>query len=235
MTSDPDSVHDLIQGDLDGELSPAGRAELARRLLRDPEARRLHEDLLRTHRLLRDIAHAEPPAGLREAILTTPGPSVRASGAAHRKSGWPAYRIAAAFFGGLLVAGIGYLALDGIAPSKDLQGSMNIAPPEAWSIRGDGVEVGASLRGNGKRFELELDVSSTVPCEVVARIDPAQTSYVGTTGNARLNAASDRVTVLPAPGHQVIVLEFSGEASVQLELRSQGRLLGEGRVPPSPR
>ncbi|HET9315996.1 MAG TPA: hypothetical protein VFQ51_10420, partial [Vicinamibacteria bacterium] len=64
-----DRLHDLIQGDLDGALSAADRAELARVLLHDPEARRLHAQMKRTDQLLRDIPAAEPPTALREGVV----------------------------------------------------------------------------------------------------------------------------------------------------------------------
>ena len=66
---DRGQLQELIQADLDGELSVAERAELARLLLQDPEARRLHGEFRQTDQLLRDIPAAEPPPGLRAAIL----------------------------------------------------------------------------------------------------------------------------------------------------------------------
>jgi anti-sigma factor RsiW len=61
-----DRLRDLIQADLDGALSAAERAELARLLLQDPEARRLHGQLQRTDQLLRDI-----PAAVRRRACAT--------------------------------------------------------------------------------------------------------------------------------------------------------------------
>lgn len=232
MSNDKNALQNLIQADLDGELSVAGRAELARLLLRDPEARRLHDDFRQTDQLLREVAGAEPPPGLREAILAGPVGSGHPARPAQPQYGWPAYRIAAVILGGLLVVGLSYLVRDGHAPASDLQGSV-IAPQDRLSMRSGGVEVGASLERSGDSLRLELEVSTTVPCEVVARIDPATTTFTGKTGNAQLTAAIDAVTLQPALGNQAVVLEFSGAAPIQLELRSGGRLLGEGRLMPS--
>ncbi len=66
---DKGQLQELIQADLDGELSVAERAVLARLLLQDPEARRLHAEFRRTDQLLRNVAAAEPPPGLRADIL----------------------------------------------------------------------------------------------------------------------------------------------------------------------
>ena len=46
----------------------------------------------------------------------------------------------------------------------------------------------------------------------------------------KLTAASDQVTVQLATGSEVFALDFSGAAPIQLQLRSGGRLLGEGRL-----
>ena len=97
-------------------------------------------------------------------------------------------------------------------------------------MRAEGVEVSASLRRNGQTLRLELNSSATIPCEVIARIDPATTTFVGSPGDAQLTTASGQVTVQLATGSQVVVLDFSGAAPIQLELRSAGRLLGEGRL-----
>ena len=124
VTSDKHPLQDLIQGDLDGELTAAERAELARLLLQDPEARRLQDDFRETDQLLRDIADAEPPAGLREAILAGHAGAGAQANPGHRQFGWPAYRIAAVILGGLLIVGLGILARDGDVTGKNLQGSL---------------------------------------------------------------------------------------------------------------
>ncbi len=233
MNQDAGRLQDLIQADLDGELSVAERAELARLLLKDPEARRLQGELRKTDQLLRDIAAAEPPTGLRGAILAAAGQSARPGNPGRAQVNWPAYRVAAAIVGGLLIVGLSYLVREGNAPATDLQGSL-IARQDHWSIRAEGVELGASLQRNGASLKLELTSSATVAYEVIARIDPATTTFVGTTGDAHWTAASGQVSVQPAMGHQVVVLEFSGTAPIQLQLRSGGRLLGEGRLESAP-
>jgi hypothetical protein len=97
-------------------------------------------------------------------------------------------------------------------------------------LRAEGAELSASLRRDGEKLRLELNSSTTIPCEIVARIDPATTTFVGKTGDAALTAASAAVTVVPATGSQAVVLEFSGAAPIQLELRAGGRLLGQGSL-----
>ena len=226
-----DSLRDLIQADLDGELSATERAELARLLLRDPEAMRMHHEFRMTDKLLREIPGAEPPPELRAAILAAPALSARPDDPGRRRFGLPRYRIAAAVLGGMLIVGIGFLLLDVHAPATDLQGSLAAAAPQDdWSIRADGVEVDASLRRDDQRLSLGLDVSSAIPCELIAHFDPAKTTFVGNSGAVQPVAANDRVRVPLATGSRVFALEFAGAAPIRLQLRAGGRLLAEERL-----
>jgi len=230
VNANKDTLQELIQADLDGELAVGERADLARHLLQDPEARRLNDEFRRTDQLLRDVAAAEPPAGLRDAILAGgPARSVRQSGSGFRQHGWPAYRVAAVILGGLLVVGISYLVHDGGAPVRNLQGSLG-APQDRWSMRAEGIEVNASLLRTGESLRLELTSSTTVAFELIARVDPATTAFVGKTGDAPVTAAHGEVAVRPAIGTQANTLVFSGAAPIRLELRSSGRLLGESTL-----
>ena len=239
MITDTSKIQELIQADLDGELSVTDRAELARQLLQDPEIRRLQNEFRKMDQLLRDIGNADVPPGLRAAILSAPYLSVRHVDPRHRYDR-PSYRIAAAILGGLLIVGLSYVLLDGNAPVMNLKGSLGaaggtnttglITPQDHLSMRADGVEVSVSLRRDGQGLRLELNATTTVPCEVIARIDPATTILVGSPDGARLNAASGQVTVQLATGKQDFVLNFAGVAPIQLELRSGGQLLDEGRL-----
>jgi hypothetical protein len=226
---DKGRLQELIQADLDGELSATERADLARLLLQDPEARHLQNEYRKTDQLLRDIGAAEPPSDLRAAILAGHTQSTRPDKPGQQHYGWPAYRMAAAIIGGLLIVGLSYLVRDANLPARNLQGSV-IAPQDHWSMRAEGVELGASLQRNGAKLTLELNSSATIPFEVVASIDPAATTFVGKTGDAQLSTARNQITVQPAIGSQSVVLEFSGAAPIKLELRAGGRLLGEARL-----
>ena len=229
-----DRLHDLIQGDLDGALSAADRAELARVLLHDPEARRLHAQMKRTDQLLRDIPAAEPPATLREAVLAG---SARPGEAASRWRRLSILRIAAAFAGALLVVGVAYLMSDGRDPGRELQGSVSAgAEPAAAAtssrvtLRAEGIEVDASLRREGARFRLELASTAAKPGEVAVKIDPAATSLAGSAGDASLTATGDEVAVRLPAGRHVTVLDFSGAAPSRLELRADGRVVGQAQI-----
>lgn len=235
MTIGNDRLHELIQADLDGALSAAERAELARLLLQDPDARRLHGQLQRTDRLLRDIPADEPPAGLRDAVIAG---SARPGVAAGRWNRLSTYRIAAAFVGGLLVVGIAYFLSDGSPPGRELQGSVSaskdlaaatVTEPRA-SLQAEGFEVEASLHRDGDRLRLELASSAARPGELAVKIDPAATSLAGSADDVSLAGKRDEVTVRLPAGRHVSVLDFSGASPLRLELRAEGRVIAEARL-----
>jgi hypothetical protein len=227
---DRNRLQELIQTDLDGELTPAERAELARVLLQDHDARRLQQEFRRTDQLLRDIPAAETPPGLRAEILAAREIPARPVVAQPRRYSQPFYRIAAVVLVGVLVVGISEILRDSQSPWPNLQGSMNPPPEDHLSLRAENVEVRASLTRVGSTLRLKLDSTATIPGEVIARIDPAMTTFVGNSGDARLTAGNGEVTIALATGTQSSVLEFSGAAPIRLELRSGGRLLDEGTL-----
>jgi hypothetical protein len=223
-------LQELIQRDLDGELLHAERAELARVLLQDHDARRLQHEFRRTHELLRGIPAAEAPAGLREEILAAREQSARPAVSGQRKYSQPLYRIAAVVLAGVLVVGISEILRDKNAPTPNLQGSMQPGPQDQLTLRADNVEVRASITRVGSKLRLELNSTAAFRSEVIARIDPAMTTFVGNASAAPLGVAKDRVTIPVAVGSQLDVLEFSGTAPIRLELRSDGQLLGAGTL-----
>ena len=62
-------TQELIHADIDGELDGAQRAQLARALLSDPEARALHNDLKRLSASLEALPVLEPPPDLMKGVL----------------------------------------------------------------------------------------------------------------------------------------------------------------------
>ena len=228
---DRNRLQELIQRDLDGELSHAERAELARVLLQDHDARRLQREFRRTDQLLRDIPAAEAPASLRADILAAREQSVRpVASPAQRKYNPTFYRLAAVILAGVLVVGISEILRDKNAPTPNLQGSMQPPAQDQLVLQADNVEIRASLTRHGSKLRLELNSTAAFRSEVVARIDPATTTFVGNTGAAPLGVAQDRVTIPVAVGSQLDVLEFSGAAPIRLELRAGGRLLAQGQL-----
>ena len=237
---DRGQLQELIQRELDGELSLTERAELSRLLLQDPAARRLHHEFWRMDQLLREIPAVEPPTGLRAAVLAGRGQSSRLADAGRREDRWPLYRLAAAILGGLLIVGIADLLLDADSPGARLQGSLAASGNPGTSdlagsrdrltLRAEGAEASAVLKRDGQKMSLELTIATEIPCELVARIDPGMTTLAGHGGGTQVNAAGDQVTVPLAIGSQALSLNFLGAAPIRLQLRSGGRLLAEGAL-----
>ena len=229
----------MIQAQLDGKLSAAERAELARVLLQDAGARRLHEDYARTERFLRDVPAAEPPPGLREAIVAGSVGTGRRSDTRVPRRWESAQRIAAAVAGGLLIVGLAYIMSDGHAPGTGLQGSLqagrgpDIAGSEAQesraSMQAAGITVDALLRRDGERLQLDLHSEASMPVEVAVRFDPSVTSFAGHAAGASLTSADGELIVRLPAGREYTTLDFTGTAPLQLELRAGGRVLGTAR------
>ena len=237
MTMDSTRLHELIQSDLDGALSAAERAELARLLLQDPEARRLHAQFGRLDRLLRDIPLAEPPTGLRAAILAEPAISPRGGSPQRAQRGWRLYGVAAAVLGGMAVVGIGYLLSDDRTPGAELQGSVvsaggrgSGAALDHWTFQAEGIETSASLRREGEGLRLELKLSATRPSEIIAAFDPATTALVGKPAGTQPNPVSGQVVIRSEAGTRLFVLDFSRAAPIELQLRAGGQLLAQGTL-----
>jgi len=100
--NDP-ATQELIHADIDGELNGAQRAQLARALLSDPEARALHDDLKRLSASLDVLPVVEPPPDLMTNILSAlPQPTAGRA----RPAWWVEHRWRyAALVAGVLAAG----------------------------------------------------------------------------------------------------------------------------------
>lgn len=238
-------LEELIQAQLDDELSAAERAELARLLLQDADARRLHDDYLRTDRLLREVPAADPPPGMREEILAACAGQVRPAGTGHWRRWAPLQRLVAGAVGGLLVVGLAYMLSDGRAPGSDLQGSVHAgrgteipaaaAQEMRASLQAEGIQVNALLRGEDGALRLELRSEARVPVEVAVKFDRATTSYDGSPSDTSLDQASGEVVVQLPAGRQRRELDFAGAASLGLELRAGGQVLAAARLAPGTR
>jgi hypothetical protein len=221
---------DLIQKDLDGELSAAGKAELARLLLQDPDLRRLRDELSRTDALLRAVPAAEPPAGLRTSILSALGLTSRGSDRNSSSiAGWGRYRLAAAILGGVVVVGLGYRMIstqedfDGLKGSI-VAGAVAPAPADEVVLAVAGGYVTARLFREGDRTRLTLESSELEPVEVIGQYDPAS---MAPQGSAIMTPGSEpgRFSVILRAADSSASLEFAGSGAVRLEFRAGGQRL----------
>jgi hypothetical protein len=165
--TDPRLV-ELINAEIDSELDAQQRAELARSLLADPNARARREDLRRLCVALDQIQEVEPPSQLRESVLAALQQSKpkRSSSSATR---WRH----AALVAGILAGGAVVLEVSNgpQSVSTDVAGTMAApgTPALLDTVRlSDGPVSGrASLYRDRAGLGLELDVTASAPVDVL--------------------------------------------------------------------
>ena len=204
-------IADLIQAELDDQLSDADRRELEA-LLQDPAARALRDEFHQTVAGLSALSELEPPAALRRALRSsfpaanstvTPSPSLleRLLGSL----ALPAVRTAGAFAAGLAV---GVIAVGLVPGSSDLDMAAltgTMAGYEAESSDAvdrltmdlPGVEGSIGLHRRGELYVIEYDLDADQPVEIV-------TDYTGTDANfSGFAHIGDSDTRAVAQGRQV--------------------------------
>ena len=171
-----DRVIDLVNADIDGELSGPERAELNRVLLADPAVRALRAELVRTCGALDALEPVDVPADLHESIMAAlpAPPAPRAERDRFRVLRQPAFRYAAAFAGGLLASALafqaGVLRQDGL-DSKDLSGTIvNVASdPSRIEVALPDVHGAITLEGTAAAPVVQTHLVTSRPIVVVAR------------------------------------------------------------------
>jgi hypothetical protein len=164
----------LVHREIDGELDAGQRAELARWLLADTEARALREDLLQLRKMFDAIGEVEPPGRLRANILQAlpPFPPPRSS------LRWPTQhrRYAALAAGVLGAATLVYETVDGPGPgSAEVAGT--IAAKRA-PVTVDMVTLGVgpvtgrvSLYRDAGGLGLAFELAASEPVDVLIASD----------------------------------------------------------------
>jgi len=214
----------LIHAELDGRLDPQQRAELARRLLADPEVRTLREDLLRLRSMLDAVGDVEPPADLKANVLSAlPVPAVPL-----RPTLWLAarWRYAALLAGVLSAATLVYETVDGPAPgSGELTGTM-AARRTALVLDTVALDTGpvrghVSLYRDASGLGLALELASSAPVDVVV-VSGSETLRVNGLGAA---AVPDQKKSVALPGSGM-----GGRRVVDLTFLMSGREVARARL-----
>lgn len=165
----------LVNAELDGELNAQQRAELARRLLADPEARSFRDDMLRLRTVLDSIEQSEPPAQLCPRILQAlPPAAVR-----ERRSLWFAshWRYAALLACLVTAATLVYETVEGPGPgSAEIAGTMaarGAAPStlDTVALSSGPVTGRVSLYRDSAGLGLSFDLVASEPVDVLITSD----------------------------------------------------------------
>jgi len=209
----PEERSALIHAELDGDLSSERRAELARVLLADPQARAFRDDLHALRSRLEKLAQAEPPAELKESILgQLPFAPAAPVTAAYRAASFGRWRLAA-LLAGLLTAGtIVYETVQGPAPtSRETAGTMAADAAiavDSVAVSGGTMAGRATLYREKNGLSIGLEVSAAEPVDVLIATLGASFRINGL-GGADVSGATRRMVALPGVGMQGQQIELS--------------------------
>jgi hypothetical protein len=226
--TDPGYI-ELIHAEIDGELDAQQRAELARRLLANPEARAQRDDLQRLCKSLEALEAAEPPPQLLESVLAALPHSAPGSA----RSWWadPRWRYAAMFAGVLVAAAVVFETVDRTRnPGSEAAGTMatHLRGPVDSVRLGNGPVLGqVSLYRDGAGLSLGLELVASAPVDVLIA-SGGHTLRVN--GLGRPEGSGMRPTAVPLPGFGT-----SGQ-TVSVTFLMAGRQVGVATlgVPESP-
>jgi len=213
----------LIHAEIDGELDARQRGELARRLLADPDARSMRDQLQRLCALLDATEEVEPPSQLRSRILDALPPAPRVL----RRTRWSASRwqYAALAAGVLVAAVVGYETFNAPGPaSTELVGTIGATRGRTTldTVRlpsgpvAGRVSLYRDAAGHGLRFEL----AASAPVEVLVASDGHTLRAEALGSGAAPGAAS---TSIALPG-------FGGSRTVDLTFLMSGRAVGRATL-----
>jgi hypothetical protein len=221
--TDP-ALNALIQAEIDGELDAAGRGELARRLLADPEARREREAYRRLGSLLAATPAIDPPASLARDILAALPQSQ------FRPRSWAAQWRLAAMLAGVLIAGaVVFASLKGPNPRPtELSGTLGASPTMTMV---DTVRLGegpawarVSLYRERAQLALKVEMGPNNPADVVIKSNDYGYTIPGA---GRPAQADDKLILLPntsMDGQPVdVTLEVAGRPVAHATLRATER------------
>lgn len=236
---------DLINADIDGEISPGDKAELETFLSQSVEGRALHEELSKLCSSLDGADVEEPPPHLRHVIMNSVKPPATPSatpGFIQTLFAAPALRYAATFAAGvfltLSLVNSGQISNQAFDDVTGLVGSV-ANPVDATLISSVSVDEQlvagtVSLRSAGSMMILDFDLASVDPIEIEAGYsDPsiwfngfAQLESSGTS----ISADPGRVTLgMQGKRRYAVYLHNGGgrETTVNLQFRADGEIVHE--------
>lgn len=236
---------DLINADIDGEISPGDKAELETFLSQNAEGRALHEALSNLCSSLDAADIEEPPPHLRHVIMNSvmpPATQSATSGFIQNLLAAPALRYAAMFAAGvfltLSLVDSGQVSNQAFDDVTGLVGTV-ANPIDATLISSVSVDEQlvagtVSLRSAGSMLILDFDLASADRIEIEAGYsDPsiwfngfAQLESSGTS----ISAETGRVTLgMQGKRRYAVYLHNGGgrETTVNLQFRADGEIVHE--------
>lgn len=246
-------IVELINADVDGEISPADKQELEAALAASPEAQAMHAELSGLGKALNELPDLETPPHLKHAIMASlPAPRQEPA-----RESWFRSLLAAPALGyvGMFVAGalltLSLVSSDQLSDRAftdvtGLVGTISSDVPEGPDVqimRIDRPEVAGrvSMRNSGPLVIVDFDLASSGPVDIVASYSDQTVWFNGfaqlESPGASISAESGRVTMqidgkrryalfLHNPSHR--------DVAINLQFKSGGSIVYDTNVAISP-
>ncbi len=236
MAIDPKHV-ELINADIDGEISSADRTKLAALLADSPEARALHAELSALGVSLDSLPELDSPPHLKHTIMASipqPQRSQRNNGSSVRQSLFaaPALKYAATFAAGAILT-LSLISSDRASQSAfdDVTGLVGTISdpvpggPGVHTTQIDQKEVAGTvtLRSSGPILIVDFDLVSSGPVDIVASYSDQTIWFNGfaqlESSGASISAQSGRVTLqIDGKRRYAVFLHNAGDRDITINL-----------------
>jgi len=239
MAIDPNTV-ELINADVDGEISAVDKQELEALLADSPEAQAMHAELSGLDSSLNELPDLDPPVHLKHTIMA----SIPKTEAQERRSNFlhsifaaPAFRYTAMFAAGAILT-LTLVSSDQLSDSAfsevtGLVGTISSEVPDGpgiQSTRIDRPEVAGrvSLRSSGPLLIVDFDLVSSGPVDIIASYADQTIWFNGfaqlESPGASISAQSGRVTMqIEGKRRYALFLHNAGDRNISINLQFMSR------------
>ena len=246
-------IVELINADVDGEISPADKQQLEAALAANPEAQAMHAELAGLGSALNELPDLDPPPHLKHAIMA----SLPARQKEPARESWFRSLLAAPALGyvGMFVAGalltLSLVSSDQLSDRAftdvtGLVGTIASDVPEGPDVqitRIDRPEVAGrvSMRNSGPLVIVDFDLVSSGPVDIVASYSDQTVWFNGfaqlESPGASISAESGRVTMqIDGKRRYALFLQNPSDrdVAINLQFRSGGSVVYDTEVAISP-
>ena len=235
MAIDPNIV-ELLNADIDGEISSADKSELEALLAASPEAQALHAELSGLSASLDGLPELDPPPHLKHTIMASvpqAKPQQQRGNLLQDLLATPALRYAAVFVGGSVLT-LSLVSSDQLSDNAfndvtGLVGTISSEVPDGPGIQTlqiDRTDVAGrvTLRSSGPLLIVDFDMVSSVPVDIVASYSDQTVWFNGfaqlESPGASISAQSGRVTMqIEGKRRYALYLHNAGDRDVTINLQ----------------
>jgi anti-sigma factor RsiW len=242
-------IAELIQADVDGELTASERDELEAVLKQSAEARRFREEMLQVARLMAELPLVNPPPGLTRRILDRIELPSRTRWLVASTTWFRPASYGLALAAGVLIAvGIDQATPTGPADIQNLVGSMVRQGKELpqlatgrLDIGSPGVEGRVLLKAlDDDAWAMEFAIDSAMPVELTVELAAAGLRFGGfanpSTGVEVIEVSGGEVRIMTEGYHQFAVFLRRSEGSqsvvqgIGIAMSKQGENIFQGSL-----